>query len=57
MNGAANSVLAKPDLRGRLEDLGITVVPNSTPPSVDAFLRTEADKWQRVLREAGVRAD
>jgi len=57
MNGAMNAVLAKSEFRVRLEELGVTVVPDSTPPSVGAFLRTEADKWQRLLRDAGVKAD
>ena len=57
MNEATSTALTKPELRGRLEELGVTVVQDSTPASVDSFLRTEADKWQQVLREAGVKAD
>ncbi|WP_458097935.1 Bug family tripartite tricarboxylate transporter substrate binding protein [Roseomonas sp. WA12] len=57
MNEATNTALARTELRGRLEKLGVTMVPDSTPPSVDDFLRAEASKWQRVLREAGVKAD
>lgn len=57
MNEATNAALARPELRGRLEELGVSVVQDSTPTSVDAFVRAEADKWQRVLREGAVRAD
>ncbi|MCI0756295.1 hypothetical protein MON41_21850 [Roseomonas vastitatis] len=57
MNAAVNFALQKPNLRKRLEDLGIAVMSESTPTSVDAFLRTETGKWQRLLREAGVKAD
>ncbi|MFC0389334.1 Bug family tripartite tricarboxylate transporter substrate binding protein [Muricoccus vinaceus] len=57
MNGAMNAVIARSEFRARLEELGVTVVPDSTPASVDAFLRTEADKWQRLLRDAGVKAN
>ena len=57
MNEATNTALSKLELRGRLEELGVNVVSDRTTASVDAFLRTEADKWQRVLREAGVKAD
>lgn len=57
MNAAVNAVLRQNDRRARLEELGIAVVTDSSPASVDAFLRTEAAKWQRVLRDAGVRPD
>lgn len=57
MNAACNAALGRPDLRARLEDLGVTVVADSTPSSVDRFLRSEAAKWQLLLRDAGVKAD
>lgn len=57
MNAAVNAVLRQDDRRARLEELGIAVVTDSSPASVDAFLRAEAAKWQRVLRDAGVRPD
>lgn len=43
-NAVTNAVLGQQDLRIGLEDLGITVVADSAPASVDSFLRSEAPK-------------
>ncbi len=46
-------VLALPDMRERLGTLGAEPV-GSSAAEFAAFLRTEADKWARVTREAGI---
>ena len=41
----------------RLEELGLELRPGMTPAAVDAFVAAESDKWQGVMRAAGIRAD
>jgi len=42
-----------PELRNRLSALGTEPV-GSTPAEFSAFIKSEADKWSRVTREAGI---
>lgn len=50
------AVLADGPLRARLTDLGAERVVASTPAEARAFVDAEMARWERVLREAGVRA-
>jgi len=45
--------LNMPDLKDRLSALGTEPV-GSTPAEFAAFIKSEADKWSRVTREAGI---
>jgi len=45
--------LNAPDLKARLTALGTEPV-GSTPAEFTAFIKSEADKWSRVTREAGI---
>jgi tripartite-type tricarboxylate transporter receptor subunit TctC len=45
--------LNAPDLKARLTALGTEPV-GSTPAEFAAFIKSEADKWSRVTREAGI---
>jgi tripartite-type tricarboxylate transporter receptor subunit TctC len=42
-------------VRTKLENGGI-VVTGSTPDELAAFVRTELDKWGRVIKAANIRA-
>jgi tripartite-type tricarboxylate transporter receptor subunit TctC len=57
MNAAMTAVLAEPSLVARLEELGLELRPGMTPAAVDAFVAAESDKWQGVMRAAGIGAD
>ena len=48
--------LAAPDMRDRLLAQGAEPV-GSTPEAFRAYIRTEIEKWGRVIREAGVRVE
>ena len=48
--------LAQPDARGRLLSMGLEPVA-STPEQFSAYVREEAQKWGKVIRQAGVRAE
>jgi tripartite-type tricarboxylate transporter receptor subunit TctC len=48
--------LQAPDLKARMMDAGMEPSP-STPEQFDAFIRSEAEKWTKVIRQTGVTAD
>lgn len=53
---AMNKALAKPDVRAQLEKLGAVVV-GDTPTEFQAFLKRDYERWENVIKSAGVKAD
>jgi tripartite-type tricarboxylate transporter receptor subunit TctC len=49
-------VLQSPDLKSRLDELGLVPV-GSSPEQFDAYIRAEIDKWARVVKFSGAKAD
>jgi tripartite-type tricarboxylate transporter receptor subunit TctC len=47
-------VLAIPDLRKRLDDLGMEVVAN-TPAEFSAVIAAEIPRWAKLIRDAGIK--
>jgi tripartite-type tricarboxylate transporter receptor subunit TctC len=56
MSADTVAALADPAARRRLEQLGHTVI-GSTPDGLAAHLRSEIDKWDPVIKGAGIRID
>jgi tripartite-type tricarboxylate transporter receptor subunit TctC len=54
--GDTARVLAMPDVKRRLESLGLEV-PTSTPAEFEAFYRNEAAKWSQIIKSNGISAD
>jgi tripartite-type tricarboxylate transporter receptor subunit TctC len=50
-------VIALPQTRARLEQLGLYPVNESGPDALDATLQHEAQRWRWIVRELGIRAD
>jgi tripartite-type tricarboxylate transporter receptor subunit TctC len=48
-------VLAMPDVRKRLDELGLDLIGGS-PEEFAAVIRSETPQWAKVIREAGIRA-
>jgi tripartite-type tricarboxylate transporter receptor subunit TctC len=48
--------LNSPDLRERLQGLGADAVGN-TPEQYSAFMRSEIDKWGKVIKAAGIKGE
>ena len=56
VNAELQKALGSPDLRKRLEDQGLTV-KTSSPEQLGQLIRTDIDKWGRVVKASGARAD
>jgi len=50
------AVLAMPDVRKQLEDVGLDPAPSS-PAAFRAYIREEHAKWGRLIREAGIKGE
>jgi tripartite-type tricarboxylate transporter receptor subunit TctC len=55
LNKELNVALADPDIRARLSALGASGFPTS-PDEFGKFLASEADKWGKVVKAAGLKA-
>jgi len=53
LNGALQGILADADVKKRLLELGIEAKA-STPQEISDRLRSDIDKWQKVIEKAGV---
>ncbi len=56
MSADINKVLQSPDLGARMAQLGLEP-SGSTPEQFDAFIRAEIEKWTKVVKAAGIRAE
>jgi tripartite-type tricarboxylate transporter receptor subunit TctC len=59
LNAALRAALKDPDVAAKFAELGAQIVPESkqTPAGLRDWLKSEIDKWQPVIRKAGVYAD
>ena len=53
LNGALQDILADPDVKKRLLELGIEARA-STPQEISDRLKSDVDKWQKVIEKAGI---
>jgi tripartite-type tricarboxylate transporter receptor subunit TctC len=56
LNGEINAALADPKMKARLADLGGTLLPGS-PAVFGKLIADETEKWAKVVRTSGARAD
>lgn len=56
LNKAMNDVLATPEMRARLAELGADPVGGSLD-SAAAFMREDQERWRKVIKDAGVKAE
>jgi tripartite-type tricarboxylate transporter receptor subunit TctC len=56
MHAALVKVLSDGDVRAKIEEQGADVVASS-PQECGRFLRTEIDRWGKVIRDNGIQAD
>jgi tripartite-type tricarboxylate transporter receptor subunit TctC len=56
LNNEINAILADPDMRARLADLGTTVFAGSSA-DFGRFIAEETEKWAKVVKLSGAKAD
>jgi tripartite-type tricarboxylate transporter receptor subunit TctC len=56
LNSDINTVLKMPDVRERLISMGITPT-GGTPEALETMIRSEAEKWKRVIERSGATAE
>jgi tripartite-type tricarboxylate transporter receptor subunit TctC len=54
--GDVSKAIAQPDVRDKIQSMGADVV-GSKPEEFAAFMRSEAAKWAKVVKEANIRAE
>lgn len=56
LNTEIVKIVTSPDVKARFAKQGVEVAP-TTPDKFNAFLRSEVDRWGKVVQEAGIKAD
>ena len=57
LNGAIRAALVKPETKERLNKLGAITEGGSTPDEFRAWLAKDLERWARVIKTAGVKAE
>ena len=55
-SGITLDALNAPDVRAKLGNLSLDII-TQTPQAFDAFLKQELEKWGKVVKAAGIRAE
>lgn len=53
LNTAMNHVLAEPDFRHRLEEMGIEVDRSTSPAQTKALVQSQIEKWRPIIKATG----
>ena len=56
LNAEFNAVLALPEVKEKLNDLGMTIAGGSSE-QFTAFIRSESERWSKVIKARGIRID
>ena len=56
LNREINAAIADPAIKARLADLGLTPMPGS-PAGFGEFIIRETEKWAKVVKFAGIKAE
>jgi tripartite-type tricarboxylate transporter receptor subunit TctC len=57
LNTELRAVLTRPDLRERLNVIGLEVMGTGTPEEFGSFLQVELDKWAKWVKDAGIQPE
>lgn len=59
MHKALEAMIARPDVRQKLEGLGLEIMPpdKRTPAYLAKFLKEDIERWGKVIRAAGISVD
>jgi tripartite-type tricarboxylate transporter receptor subunit TctC len=54
LNAQLNSTVATPDVRGRINDLGMRPIGKGNPAELASFLQAEIVRWGKIVETAGI---
>jgi tripartite-type tricarboxylate transporter receptor subunit TctC len=54
LNAAANAAMADPAVKARMDSIGVEV-SSLTPEQFAATLRSDADRYGKIIRELGIK--
>jgi tripartite-type tricarboxylate transporter receptor subunit TctC len=59
MHRAIETVVSRPDIRKKMEDLGLEILPpeKRTPAYLASFLKQDIERWGKVIKAAGISVD
>jgi len=57
LNKQINAVVAAPEVKGRLLDLGAQVMPPNSPADIAKFIAGDTEKWVKVVQFAHLKVD
>ncbi len=57
LNAVVNAAVADPAVSKRLLDLGAKPVTDSTPESLEPYIRAEMVKWARIIKASGIQPE
>jgi tripartite-type tricarboxylate transporter receptor subunit TctC len=57
LHRALEQALNDPALKKRLANDGADAAPSASPEAFDAFIRSEMNRWARVIRNAGLKME
>lgn len=57
IHAALATIMQQPDVREQMRKIGYTVTPTPPPAQTQRFLRDEYERWGKVAKESGARAD
>ena len=59
MHKAIETMIARPDIRQKLEALGLEILPpeQRTPAYLAKFLKEDIERWGKVIKAAGISVD
>jgi tripartite-type tricarboxylate transporter receptor subunit TctC len=55
LNAEINRIIVLPEVKNRMEDIAVEVAA-STPEELGTLTRSDADKWEKIIKDLGVRA-
>lgn len=56
LHGALDKILKEANIQAKLADMGADIVA-SAPPAYAAYIRSEIDKWAKVIKDAGAQVE
>jgi tripartite-type tricarboxylate transporter receptor subunit TctC len=57
LNADLRAVLTRPEVRERLNNIGLEVMGTGTPEEFGGFLQVELDKWAKWVKDAGIKPE